>query len=80
MIIGWGIGHDLKSGKEELIPVYQAKHVLDVNIETKELWKSTYFEKAGLKQHWTNCDKCFEYSFEPWSGSAKENMFYNSSI
>ena len=72
------IGRDLKRGIEELVPVYQAKYVLDVNIETKEHLKSTYFEKVGLEQRWTNFDKCLEYSFEPWSGSTKENRFYNS--
>ena len=75
VIIGWEIS---QSGIEELIPVYRAKYVLDVNIETKEHWKSMYFEKVGLKQRWTNSDKSFEYSFEPWSGSTKENIFYNS--
>ena len=69
MIIGWGMGHDLKSRI--------AKYVLDVNIETKEHWKSTYFDKVGLKQRWANFDMYFEYSFERWSGSTKENMFYN---
>ena len=47
---GWGIGLDLKRGIEELIPVYQAKYVLDVNSETKEHLKSTYFEKVSLEQ------------------------------
>ena len=44
------MGHDLKSRVEGLIPVYQAKYISDVNIETKEHWKSMYFEKVGLEQ------------------------------
>ena len=75
MITGWGIGHDLKSGIEELVPVHQAKHALDVNIETKEHWKSTYFEKAGLKQRWTNCDKCFNILSNYGLGAQRKRCF-----